>query len=84
MKPIFVSHGVSADCSTWTREGQQTLVPPKFIVVNTSGSYRFYDAPTNYRTQYMYKGLEYDGVGLYKLTDSSGTALSAGTAYVVF
>lgn len=84
MKPILIEHGRSADLDTWTRSTQQTMTPPRLIVVNTSGTYWFYSDPATYRIQYMYKGLEYDAAGLFKLTDSSGNALTAGVGYVIF
>lgn len=57
---------------------------PRFIMVTASNTYRIYTTATKYRTVYLYKGIEYDGPSTYCITDSSGTALTAGIAYYVY
>ena len=54
------------------------------IEVTASNSYRVYSNAKRYRTKFMYKGLEYSGRGILKITDTSGDALAKGIAILVF
>lgn len=59
-------------------------VAPHHIEVTASNTYRIYESPTKYRNKYMYKGIDYYADGVLYVTDSGGTALTAGILYYVY
>lgn len=55
----------------------------RFMETTASNTYTVYDKNGRKRLKYMYKGLEYDAVGVRGITDSSDNALQSGLVYLI-
>ena len=67
--------GRLVDCAD---NGTNEFVPPRIIHCNVSNTYRFFDTRADYADMYLYKGLEYCGINVKKITTASNTSLTAG------
>jgi len=58
---------------------------PKYrlMEVTASDSYTVYDYQGHSRLKYMYKGIEYDAIGVRGVKTSAGATLAAGVVYLI-